>query len=570
MRRNAARLLPKRLLGLSFPFLIFKFHLVLLFANYNSCNAQYLVEPFDPDVNLRQSVCDRQDFYHNRTFSLRDALVGFQLNAMLGVDGRFVKPTDESASSLPTTDAGLIPEMLDQLAFRAKFDWRSSYTLLTTIFIPENSTYLELLQWSVERFDLSAAYWDKTSDASDLGATFPEGWYDSTLIMVGFENDEYSLNVWSFLKPFSREVWICVGIALLLSGIIYKGLDYFDAESNQNRLELNPSDTLYDAALSFTGEIHFDPDTNATRILTFSLAFFCLLVTSAYTANLASFLVVRNTPIIQIQSIRDAVKNDYRICVEQGTPAELDLARSHPELNLVPQMGERAVYEGINDGQCEMGVVAVSSWKEFRQNEDVNGECKMKRIGRAFKTQVGGFATKSDSGTLCTSLVRDVIDLHLVEMKEDGWLDDAWDRHVAKLASVDCDAALDDEQGDDATIQLTLQSMGGLFIVHGMFTGAAILVVVFNNARKHRPCRKQNDSEHVVSGEAPKSVSDGELDVLARCEKMVENQQEKMTTILEMMNDMQKESDEVRLLLNSTSESAGSKSLSATAVTHET
>jgi hypothetical protein len=131
---------------------------------------------------------------------------------------------------------------------------------------------------------------------------------------------------------------------------------------------------------------------------------------------------------------------------------------------------------------------------------------------------------------------------------------------LAKVATINCDASLDDE-GDDDTTQLTLQSTAGLFIVHGIFTGVAILVVIFTNAREQHPWRKWgNNAEHhsLDTGEVTKSinrVSDGESsDVLARYEKMVENQHEKMAAILVMINEMQNESDEMRLLLKSNAE----------------
>jgi len=547
------------------PLLVVIFWSAAALLLLTSCRAQpSVVEPFDPNVNLRQSVCDRQDLFHNRNITLRHALEGLQLNVMLGVDNRFVMTTSgENVSQIPVSGGGLIPELLDELAIRGRFDWRSSYTLLAApIFIPENTTFLDLIQWSVKRFDLSAAYWDKTADAAASGVTFPEGWYDSTLILVGPEADEdTTLDTWGFLKPFDREVWICIGATLFLSGLVYKALDYFDPDSEQSNIDVNPSETIYSAGLSFMGEINFQPSTSATRIFAFSLAFFCLLVTSAYTANLASFLVLRNTPSIRIETVNDAVRLDFRICVERGTTVELDLSNSFPDSRVVPQQGEKAVYEGVRDGLCDFALVAVSSFEEFSLNKDVNGECKLTRFGQAFKVREGGFATNSDSGTLCTSLVRDVIDLHLVEMRDEGWLKDAWQRHATRIGTIRCDLDAEDEVDED-TIQLTLAGMSGTFLVHIMFTGFAVLFVVFNNVRKsYRPNKREADSSNLATGEPTKSfrrLSQGELDVLGQYEKMALNHKQKTATILGMMQDMQNEMDEMRLLLTTNAEEQSS------------
>ena len=59
----------------------------------------------------------------------------------------------------------------------------------------------------------------------------------------------------------------------------------------------------------------------------------------------------------------------------------------------------------------------------------MNGDCNLVHIGRKFKDFEAGFATRSDAGTLCTSLVRDVIHNHMNLMADEGFIAKAWGKH---------------------------------------------------------------------------------------------------------------------------------------------
>jgi hypothetical protein len=64
------------------------------------------------------------------------------------------------------------------------------------------------------------------------------------------------------------------------------------------------------------------------------------------------------------------------------------------------------------------------------------------------------FAAKADSGVKCSSLIHTVLTLHLVEMKAEGFINDAWEDHLSRNADIDCDADqaylfLDEEDTDE-------------------------------------------------------------------------------------------------------------------------
>lgn len=293
---------------------------------------------------------------------------------------------------------------------------------------------------------------------------------------------------------------------------------------------------------------------------------------SAYTANLASFLVVQNTPSIEINTVGDAVRQEYWICVIGTTVADTSLTNAYRGANIIRTKTEGAMYQSLLDGTCEIALTTVASFNEYKANKDFNNECSLSWIGRSFKPGTGGFATKSDSGSKCTSLIRDVLNLHLNEMKSQDILDKLWEDHLEKRASIDCDAGADSLIDDDSG-QLSLQAMGGTFIIHYVVTGVAMFLSVFckchNKDNKKFNCKRQNVAEKscesdvadgkadIVNGLSDKSTDEQgpQSDFSRQYKEMHESHTERLCGMLSAIEHMMKETNEMNDLVHSKAES---------------
>lgn len=183
------------------------------------------LEYFNYSTSHRQSVCERQAQLDNETLSLRDALSGLQISTWIVGDNRYVR-FDESTNTLDSQDVGLIGVLLDKLAERGQFTWRNSFGIIQNTTLPEGKTYSDLLQWSVTSYDISAAYWVKSLERMDRGISFPEGWFNGEVIMIGVEEDgSANLDLWSFLEPFTTGVWIMIIVTIVVSALVYWFLD---------------------------------------------------------------------------------------------------------------------------------------------------------------------------------------------------------------------------------------------------------------------------------------------------------------------------------------------------------
>jgi hypothetical protein len=273
------------LLGVLFTFILL----------ISTCHAQETptlnLEYFNYSTSYRQNVCQRQvQLDSNETLQLRDALSGLELSTWLFLDNRYVI-FDASTKSLNRTDPGLIAVLLDKLADRAGFKWRNSFGVIEDIALPKDKTYTytDLLVWSVSSFDISAAYWQKNLERMHQGASFPEGWYDASLIMIAVEKDEQggakNLDLWGFLAPFSTLVWVMILVTIVVSAMAYWFLDWYDTASDKMGLDHEPAQNLFLAAMTFTGNFEFQPSSNPARIFAVSLTFTSLIIMSSYTGK---------------------------------------------------------------------------------------------------------------------------------------------------------------------------------------------------------------------------------------------------------------------------------------------
>jgi len=322
---------------------------------------------------------------------------------------------------------------------------------------------------------------------------------------------------------------------------------------------------IFYSAMSFTGQFEFQPHTNYARLFTWSLSFWALLIIAAYTANFASFLVAENDSGVQVKSVSDAVRLGMPICVIRSTAGDKILSKAFPSARLVRVRDEPDVYLGVKAGMCSFGLSSVGQWEEFEGRRDINGDCDLAWVGRVFRFMNSGFALKSDSGTLCTSLIRDAINMHLVEMKEDGTLDRLWQKHVQSTADINCDAieaanTVVAYDGDEENQQLDLGDMGGLFIVHFGLTGVAIFMAVIHQCRRKRAERNrmaaekkersaaQEDDEPDTGDSASSSQHElhVEQDEEGRERTLGEEQNERLAEMSEQMKKLLEAMEEIR------------------------
>ncbi|CAB9502840.1 receptor ionotropic, NMDA 1 [Seminavis robusta] len=466
----------------------------------------------DTTLSARQNVCQRYQRYDQGQVELRQALDGIQLHVVVIPNTSFKL---DNASKIDSVNPGYNTLVLDELAKRAGFTWRDSFGI--TDFLPPdtNRTYSELIDWGTDYYDVFVGGFDKTLTRLQMGISFQEGIYDNSYILIGAATDasntDSSINLWQWLEPFQAEVWICIVVTILASGVLYQILDVptpkqtkrnhkrkptFNEFRKQQGNKGSPNNTDHDAAdalyegahtmgdgiflssLLFTQHFQFVPRTAPSRLFSASMGLWALLISSNYTANLASFFVIENTPTLTIQSVEEAIQNGMPICIYANTASAEFVTSQYPQGIFVEVIDEhKEMYRAIRNGDCAVGVSARSTFDLYRDQTSANPYCDMIWVGRAIKHVPGGFCVNGDSGKLCSSLINNVLNLHLVEMEIDGFLEDAWKEHTSKSHDQNC-VAMMSSQTEEASASRSLKEMAGTFLIHLVFAVAAILLMI--------------------------------------------------------------------------------------------
>lgn len=451
--------------------------------------------PKGSNLTYRTNVCSRFLDYATGTTNIRDALKG--LNLTVGVvdqlNGVYIH--FKADGSIDDDDPGIFIIILDELARRGHFNWRDNYA---RILPPEGVNpetgiaynWTDVLYDSVVNYDFSFAEWVHNQERRIRGISFPVGWYDSSTILVQNQvKEEVIFDLFAFLRPFSNQVWGMIMGVFILSGLLYWLIDKIGSWGTENEV----NSVLYDmflAAMTFTQHhMYWDPSGHGKRIFAFSASFWSLVLASAYTANLASFLVSQGQPDFFATDLNEVESRELPLCVRANAAVEADLKLKFPRLNLRTGDDFDTIYKDLIDGECELLATRPYDFDQIKNRIDINPNCTLQRIGQPEISNKGGPATLVDTKTYCTSLITHVLEIHMNEMIDDGFIDGKWQAHLRNQSSHQCGDGENKSKDVEGQYSLTIKEVGGIFVFHAALGLVSILVALVErwwNQRQER------------------------------------------------------------------------------------
>lgn len=414
--------------------------------------AAFTTAPFAPGISHRQDICEYFNAYGNGTVELRDALRGLALRPVFGTTEYFPYDADKG---IDPRNPGIVVAIMDELAQRAGFTWRDSFGV---IYWPPtgNSTYTENLLWGVESYDIAADWWDRTVERMDLGITFLEPWLDGSVILIDKEDlsqteTSSSIVYWNWIRPFDSTVWLLILFTTIFSALVYQLIEFLQGDRDDRSLWQWTRDNFYLGALNFSGNFAYEPTSLGGMIFGVSMTLFALLITATYTANLASLLVISKQQPAAIESIEQAVSQKLPICTWAGTASDEYIRAKHSRAKLFPKQDELSAFQALQEGECELFAAQKDNWLTLAGDNRYNPDCDMEWVGRTVRSVSSGFAVKADAGWKCTTFIKDVLNLHMVEMMSEGVLEQmkARQRWLAQqVHPADCGAGADYYDGN--------------------------------------------------------------------------------------------------------------------------
>ena len=422
--------------------------------------------------------------------ALRNALRGLNLSTAWPPPEDYEPPgLLEGDASGVISDGGAMAKIFDELARRAGFNWRNHYGLVEIPDGPEfeDKTWNELLIWSADVYDVSVDWWIETPSRKEIGIFFPQGWFDASLVLVA-KKQGAKLNVanllFSWSKPFAPELWFLVLVMFVFAGVVYWVVEDGDLDGDgkdRNKAEFqykfkwqNVLVSILNTALEFAGGKWHTPHTFSGRVFTFGWLFARLLLISAYTANLASTFITDALENYGVESIEDAVSRELPICISGVVSGPL-LKSLHPDIDLV-EVEDDQMFSAINDGTCVGSVMSYDEWRIQMGIKELNPDCQFGLVGRNINYMQAGFAVKHSSDK-CSWLVRDVLDLHLHDMTDDGFVDEVWKDHFKKTREQKCSPP-----SVGKPTQMKPSNTAGIFILMLLTSVLAMLLSSFQTA----------------------------------------------------------------------------------------
>lgn len=247
-----------------------------------------------------------------------------------------------------------------------------------------------------------------------------------------------------------------------------------------------------------------------------------MLISAAYTANLASLLVVRSAGEPVVTDIEDAMQRGLKICVHGTSYSETYLKQTYPGIEplLVPTAKDE-LYSALRGGECELMVAYKQSFDTSTRRPEDNPTCTLQWQGRKIQPLMDGFATKLDPAVFCTDLVNEVFNYYIREMTDNGYLEYLWEEHInfyadgehcgdtnspieRRLKGVSSGgaagggaaAALSEGVGSgNESFALSLKDMAGTLLFQAISTALALIVAVVSGFdRKTKAKRAERKS----------------------------------------------------------------------------
>ncbi|CAB9521320.1 expressed unknown protein [Seminavis robusta] len=236
---------------------------------------------------------------------------------------------------------------------------------------------------------------------------------------------------------------------------------------------------------------------------------------------MASFLVAQNVVEPRISTIEEALLSSTPLCVQRGSVMDDLLSDKYPDLKLVRKDTEQGMFEGLGlgwyngKGGCGALLTNLGTYDIYQGQEATNSDCTLGSDKRLILNLPAGFATAVDSAIQCTSLISYVLDVHLQEMQQEGFIQEAWQRHVAKISEVTCGPETNtggssggggEDANSDGSFSLDMKAMGGIFLNHFVMSVAALglafcqrMYTKYNKPeRKMRPIKVDEAVHNIV------------------------------------------------------------------------
>ncbi|KAH8278398.1 hypothetical protein KR018_002389 [Drosophila ironensis] len=374
----------------------------------------------------------------------------------------------------------LIKELADKLGFNFTFhDGGNDYGS----FNKTTNTTTGMLKEIVEgRADLAITDLTITSEREEV-IDFSIPFMNLGIAILYVKPQKAQPALFSFMDPFSSEVWLYLGIAYVGVSLCFFILGRLsptewdnpfpcidEPEELENQFTINNSLWFTTGALLQQGS-EIAPKALSTRTISAIWWFFTLIMVSSYTANLAAFLTIENptSPINSVEDLADN-KDDVQYGAKRtGSTRNFFLTSEEPiymKMNEYMTNHPEMLMENNQDGVARVGPKYAFLMESTSIEYNTVRECNLTKVGDALDEKGYGIAMVKNWP------YRDKFNNALLELQEQGVLARLKTKWWNEIGAGVCSA----KSEADSPSELGMDNLNGIYVV--LVIGSVISIIV--------------------------------------------------------------------------------------------
>ncbi|KAE9585614.1 hypothetical protein Lal_00009958 [Lupinus albus] len=341
------------------------------------------------------------------------------------------------------------------------------------------------LAYQLSQSNLDAAVGDVTIITNRTRfVDFTQPFMESGLVVV-VPLKRIKSSSWSFLEPFTTQMWCVTAAFFLFVGIVVWVLEHRHNKEFRGTPRQQVTTVFWFTLSTMFFSHRENPVSTLGRLVLIIWLFVVLIINSSYTASLTSILTVQHLSS-QIQGIDSLTSGSQLIGIQEGSFAKKYLI---DELNIAPSRivtlkNQDAYIDALTRRPKNGGVLAIVDELPYVELFMSSTNCKFRTVGKQFTKSGWGFAFQRDSPL--------AIDLStaILQLSENGDLQKIHDKWLLKH---DCVV----EFSDDESYKLSLSSFSVLFLFIGIACFIALTVFFIKVMCQYNKFNPDPDEEHV-------------------------------------------------------------------------
>jgi ABC-type amino acid transport substrate-binding protein len=334
------------------------------------------------------------------------------------------------------------------------------------ILAPSDRTYADVIQDVANGvYDMMVADVEITAERRAI-VSFSSAIFDNSIRIVMRQTPSAGIDLLSFLKPFTNNLWLVLFGTIIYAGILICLLerDTNDALRNRSISSLFFMSVWYGIGVIVGYGVDFHVRTAAGRLLTSGLYIVSIVFVATYTANLASYLTISKSgpPVTGLDDIKNGKLTFNRIGIRIGTEMEDFYLReiSGGNRNFYPLKSYQQQYTSLLNGVID-ATFMDSGTAEYITN---NIYCNLTTIGASFDQNSFGIVMPKQ-----WLYIQDV-DVSILSLREVGILDSLRTKWFLNQICPNV---------DDTPAAMDIGSLAGLFLTFAIICILSVLLFMW-------------------------------------------------------------------------------------------